>query len=156
MIDESRQLGQRVTHAGDVRRFDRRVAAGGAMAIPRLARHRRRVVGAIADHGDRSVLADEGLGSGDPVRRQKLGVDLVGADPLTNAVGCCLAVARQHELMLDSGGAQRAHQAHSRRTSSAGIGRTPRELANSMIARAKGWPLRASNAGARARSSSSL
>ena len=101
MLDQPGQLREVVGHERDVGGLDRGIAAaahGDAEARPR---HGRRVVDAVADHGDGAVLRDQRLDRLDLVLGQELGMDLVDADLARDRLGGRAVVAGQHDQVLD-------------------------------------------------------
>ena len=109
-------LREVVGHERDVGGLDRGVAARGAHRDAEARpRHGRRVVDAVADHGDGPVLRDQILDRPDLVLGQQLGMDLVDADLARDRLGGRPVVAGQHDQVLDPARPQIADHARSLR-----------------------------------------
>ena len=117
VLDQPGQLREIVGHERDVSGLDRGIAARRAHGDAEArARHGRRIVDPVTDHGDATVLRDEFLDGPDLVLGQELGMDLVDANLAPDRLGGRPIVAGQHDQVLDTALPELADHARRLRT----------------------------------------
>lgn len=85
-------------HQGDVGCLDRGIAADRAHGNAEIgSRESRRVINAVADHRNGSILAHELLDPAKLVRGQQLSMHLVDANRAADCLGRHLVVACEHD-----------------------------------------------------------